>query len=227
MTERDPLAAISLLAEPTRRALYEFVTGRADATGRDDAAGALGISRELAAFHLDRLAAAGLLEHEYRRRSGRGGPGAGRPAKLYRRAERDFAVALPERRYAVAADLFAQALDLLAGGSVVADIARARGAGVGLQARRGAGRPSRRRLASALFGLLRDLGFEPDLDRATGVLSLRNCPFRALAADHRELTCAMNRAWAEGVVAGLGDPGLAAQPVSPQEHCCVLFEPAA
>ncbi|HLO35721.1 MAG TPA: helix-turn-helix domain-containing protein, partial [Candidatus Deferrimicrobium sp.] len=88
-TVDDPIGAVALLAEPTRRALYDLVVASGEPVGRDDAVAALGISRELAAFHLDRLVEAGLLETEYRRRSGRTGPGAGRPAKLYRRAERE------------------------------------------------------------------------------------------------------------------------------------------
>jgi len=97
---------------------------------REDAAGALDMSRELAAFHLDRLVEAGLLEPEYRRRTGRSGPGAGRPATLYRRVSCEVAVSLPPRRYDLAADLMATALDRLADGSgaeVAADVARERG----------------------------------------------------------------------------------------------------
>src|SRR6476661_2344927 len=81
----DAIAAAAVLAEPVRRALYEHVADRDAPVDRDEAAAATGIGRPLAAFHLDRLVAAGLLEVEYRRRSGRTGPGAGRPAKFYRR----------------------------------------------------------------------------------------------------------------------------------------------
>src|SRR5438874_1639871 len=92
------LAALALLDEPTRRRLYEYVSGHSEPVGRDQAAAALGITRELAAFHLDRLVEAGLLDASYRRLSGRQGPGAGRPAKLYLRADRDLSVSFPERR---------------------------------------------------------------------------------------------------------------------------------
>src|SRR3989442_5503090 len=90
----DRLAAVTSLSEPERRSLYEHVAAAGDWVSRDDAADAVGIERGTAAHHLDRLAADGLLEVEYRRLSGRQGPGAGRPAKLYRRARRDFEVAL-------------------------------------------------------------------------------------------------------------------------------------
>src|SRR5439155_1139106 len=113
----DPVRAIAALDEPTRRSLYELVAAGHDEIGRDQAASAVGISRELAAFHLDRLVDAGLLEVGYRRLSGRSGPGAGRPAKLYRRTSRQFEVSLPPRRYEAIADLFAECLEQLGDGA--------------------------------------------------------------------------------------------------------------
>ena len=105
---REPLDDLAALAEPVRRRLYEYVVAQPGAVDRDGAAGGLGIGRPLAAFHLDRLAEAGLLEVEYHRRSGRTGPGAGRPAKFYRRpAGRDIEVSLPPRRYGLVAEIFA------------------------------------------------------------------------------------------------------------------------
>lgn len=224
----DPVKAIALLGEPNRRRVYDYVAGQPDAVGRDQAAAALGISRELAAFHLDRLVGAGLLEAEYRRRNGRTGPGAGRPAKLYRRAEREVTVSLPPRHYDLAADLLATALDRLGDASAaeaVATVARERGMVVGTDARRKAGaRPGRRRLLRGLLDVLRGAGYEPQVDTASGTVSLRNCPYDALASDHRHLTCGMNLAWAEGVVDGLGSPArveLAPEP----GRCCVVFRP--
>src|SRR5690348_17436989 len=97
--EGDPIEAVALLEEPKRRQLYDVVAASPSPVGRDEAAAAAGISRELAAFHLDRMAAAGLLATEYRRLGNRRGPGAGRPAKLYRRADREISVSLPARDY--------------------------------------------------------------------------------------------------------------------------------
>src|SRR5690349_17159553 len=108
-TEVDEVAAVALLDEPPRRAVYDWVSAQHRPVSRDEVAGATGMSRGLAAFHLDRLAAGGLLETEFRRLTGRTGPGAGRPAKLYRRAERDITVSLPDRRYELAAGLLADA----------------------------------------------------------------------------------------------------------------------
>src|SRR5947208_7959455 len=93
----DRLAALAALDDPARRAVFDLVARAGTAVSRDTAAAALGVSRRVAAVHLDRLADQGLLAVEYRRPPGRGGPGAGRPAKLYRRADDEVAVSVPER----------------------------------------------------------------------------------------------------------------------------------
>jgi predicted ArsR family transcriptional regulator len=227
----DPIKVAAVLAEPTRRGLYDIVVARREATGRDEAAAALGISRELAAFHLDRLVDAGLLDTEYRRLTGRTGPGAGRPAKLYRRAGGGIEFSLPQRHYERAAELMATALDRLGaatGLDAVARIARERGRALGADA---AGRPENaapevRGSFGRLLGLLRGAGYEPEIDPA-GDVCLLNCPYDALVQEHRDLTCGMNFAWAEGVVEGLGasDVGVV---LSPEPgRCCVVFHPAA
>lgn len=223
----DSIRAVALLAEPNRQRLYDLVATGRGAVGRDDAAAALGISRELAAFHLDRLAEAGLLETEYRRRGDRTGPGAGRPAKLYRRAAGEIAISLPPRRYELAADLMATALSRLdrrSGPDAVEAVARECGVAVGAAARSTAElQPGRRRLVTALLGILRRSGFEPRVDKADGTVRLGNCPYSDLASEHRDLTCGMNLAWAKGVVDGLGS--FASAQLTPEPgRCCVVFQ---
>jgi predicted ArsR family transcriptional regulator len=220
----DPVRSVALLHEPTRRRLYDLVAMAVDPVGRDDAAAALGISRELAAFHLERLAAAGLLDTEYRRLSGRTGPGAGRPAKLYRRAEGDVVVTLPTRNYAVAADVMAEALEGLGkrGIRAVAPLARERGRAeasqhvLAIDSKAAARQPVRE-----LLDVLRGAGYEPEV-APDGTVVLRNCPYDALARDHRELTCGMSVAWAEGVVDGLASPMRVELAPAPG-RCCVVF----
>ena len=114
----------SSLAEPQRRALYRFVVSHAATpSSKDEAAEAMGVARSVAGFHLDRLVADGLLTTEYRRLTGRQGPGAGRPAKLYRRAAGELSVSLPSRHYDVAAALLAAAItDAIHTGRPVADV---------------------------------------------------------------------------------------------------------
>lgn len=223
----DPVAAIALLDEPRRRALYEYVTSRREPVGRDEAARALGMGRELAAFHLDRLAAAGLLEVEFRRLSGRSGPGAGRPAKLYRRSANEARASFPSRDYARLAELLARAVEVdpdHAAQSAADEAARARGLEEGTQARTKAGaRAGARGLRAGLIELLGEVGYEPTAVTDSAKIRLQNCPYHALVANHRELTCGMNLAWANGVLEGLGDAGLEANLAPEPGYCCVAF----
>jgi predicted ArsR family transcriptional regulator len=229
---RDDLTAIAALEEPNRRRLYELVAGSRAAVGRDEAAHRLGMSREIAAFHLDRLVDAGLLEASYRRLSGRTGPGAGRPAKVYRRVQRDVSVTFPPRHYEAIADLFAEGLSALgqelgpdAVARALAAPARARGRMVGEAAAAVAsevGPADHEHRVSALRSVLDRAGYEPAAD-PSGAIELCNCPYRAVAQEHRDLTCGTNFAWAEGVLDGLGDAALAAEFVPGTERCCVRF----
>src|SRR5258707_15473395 len=118
MTHNSPgLAALSSLDDRVRGRLYEFVSGQAEPVGRDEAAAAAGIGRPLAAYHLDRLVELGLLTASYQRPRGRGGPGAGRPAKMYAPSGREFAVTLPPRGDELAARLLAPAVEADPGGA--------------------------------------------------------------------------------------------------------------
>lgn len=222
----DDIEAIGLLDEPARRAIYDWVVAQHRPVGRDEAASGVGISRALAAFHLDRLARGGLLDTEFRRLTGRTGPGAGRPAKLYRRGDREIAVSLPERRYDVAAKLLAGALEEVTGERPPAALrAAAHGVGeeVGRSARVTAGRrPSRARRRAALIETLAERGYEP-IER-DGRLRLGNCPFDALVDTHRDLVCGMNLALAEGVLDGLGERRASARIDRQPGLCCVAFD---
>jgi predicted ArsR family transcriptional regulator len=218
--QTDDIAAVGLLEEPLRRRLYDWVVGQPEPVGREQAARAVGVKRALATFHLDKLVAAGLLEGGYQRLTGRVGPGAGRPARVYSRAEREFSVSVPERRYHRAASLFASALERLGDGRlppVLTDAARDLGESLGRAATRGG---ERTRLSRALEAG----GYEPITD-AHGTIRLRNCPYDALAEAHRSLVCGTNLALAEGLAAGAGVTEL--RPVlDPQPGlCCVAFVP--
>jgi predicted ArsR family transcriptional regulator len=222
------LAAVSSLDDPVRRSLYEFVSASAEPVGRDAAAAATGIGRPLAAYHLDKLVALGLLSASYRRSAGRGGPGAGRPAKVYARSGNEFAVTVPPREYELAARLLAVAVESDRGAASRAalhDAAQQFGADLGGRSRAAddSGDDDRAEGArQAAADALRGHGFEPSQDD-DGTIRLRNCPFHQLAAEHRELVCGMNLALIEGLVAGLGandlQPALDPQP----GHCCVVI----
>ena len=176
-TTEQGIQDLAVLAEPMRRRLYLHVAAQAEPVSRDEAAAAVGVGRPLAAHHLDRLVEAGLLTAEYQRRTGRSGPGAGRPAKLYRSAPRELSVTLPRRRYEVAADLMATALSQPSGGlETLEDVAHRYGTTLGAEARRRAGpRAGARKRQTALASVLRDSGYQPVVRE--GELRLLNCPF--------------------------------------------------
>jgi len=231
--DRDPISTAAVLSEPVRRALYEYLAGRDEAIDRDEAAAATGSGRPLAAFHLDRLVAAGLLEVEYRRRNGRSGPGAGRPAKFYRLTNGlTVELSLPARRYRLAAEIFADGLDRRSDVPARDDVraaARERGEALGHRAgtdqrprsKRAGARRTRAAARASLVGVLEAEGFGPQDEG--GEIRLRNCPFDILAAEHRGLTCSMNLALLEGLVSGVGDAGLQAVARPVDGSCCVRF----
>src|SRR3954469_6497490 len=214
------VAAVAALAEPTRRRLYEYVVRRPPPVRRDDVAGALGVARPTTAFHLDRLVADGLLDVHYERRSGRTGPGAGRPAKLYRRAESSVAVSLPERHYDLAGELLAAAM-------VEAEQSGERPAAVLDRRAFRRGRELAGQVAGggpeAALQVLEENGFEPR--PADDGIALANCPFHALAQEHTELVCGMNLRLLEGVLDGIPDAGLVATLRPEEGMCCVHLDP--
>ncbi|WP_454778371.1 helix-turn-helix transcriptional regulator [Georgenia muralis] len=216
----EQVAGIGSLAEPARQALYLYVASRPDAVGRDEAAAAVDLPRHTAKFHLDRLVEEGLLEVEFRRLTGRTGPGAGRPSKLYRRSGRHFGVSLPERRYDLAGDVLAEAIDRAVRDDVpvaaaVREAASARGRGLAA-----AGEPATAGDPLARTSeVLARYGYEP---RDTGgAVCLANCPFDRLASEHTALVCAMNLALIGGVIEGLGATSVAAELDPAPGRCCV------
>jgi predicted ArsR family transcriptional regulator len=216
---RTDLASVAPLADPVRRRLYEYVVAQGVPVDRDTAAAGIGIKRPLAAFHLDRLAEAGLLEVEFRRRSGRTGPGAGRPAKFYRRSDREVSLSLPARRYDLAAEIFAEGIEHRPEAVVtVLEVARARGAELAEAASAEDSGPA------TLLGLLREEGYEP-FTEPDGVVRLRNCPFDALVDRHRQLTCSLNLALLEAIAARVGSTHLVPVAQPREGFCCVAFAP--
>ncbi|MGH3260926.1 MAG: helix-turn-helix transcriptional regulator [Trebonia sp.] len=213
----EQAAGIGALADPLRRALYEYVAAQPDAVGREAAAEAVHVPIHTAKFHLDRLCDEGLLAAEYRRLSGKTGPGAGRPAKLYRRADRQFAVSLPERHYELAAHILATAVQRAAGGAELASALREAAYNEGHQfgTQTCAAGPELDRLAKALA----TQGFEPRV--AGRVLVLANCPFDALAKEHTSLVCGLNQWYVQGTADGLGCRAVRADLAPAPGQCCI------
>ena len=221
--DSDALAAVAALAEPVRRDLYAYVRREARGVTRDEAAAHVGISRSLAAFHLDKLVAAGLLDARTADDAGRR---IGRPPKTYRLSELEVHVSIPARHYELAAELLVRAM--VTGereGTPPADAlmseARHGGQEVGSRAReqlrRGPVGPER--ALSLAEDVAAESGFEPvRTDRRH--VRLRNCPYQRLAQHSRELICTMNAEFFSGVVDGIG--GRVRVTLTPWEgHCCV------
>jgi predicted ArsR family transcriptional regulator len=190
------VAAVTALDDPVRRALLDLVSRSDTAVSRDKAAETLGLTRRAAAFHLDRLADEGLLTVEFRRLTGRSGPGAGRPSKLYRRAADEVAVTIPERRYDLAGELLAAAVEASTRSGEPARDALMR---LATDAGRGMGAAS-----GALVNVLEDNGFEPRPDGDGGIV-LGNCPFHRLAQRHTDIVCHLNLELLRGAAEGADD----------------------
>ena len=209
------LGALAALGEPARRALYTYVAAQDRPVSRDEAADATGMKRATAAFHLERLAEDGLLDVGFARLSGRTGPGAGRTAKLYSRAHRQIDVSLPPRRYAVAGDILACAVEE----------AQRRSVPIGEAVTQVAEQTGRQMAAGSagLADMLASLGYEPR-DAGLGETQLANCPFHELAVRHRELVCTLNLHLLRAALAELGAPAQAR--LDPAEgRCCVTIIP--
>ncbi len=216
------LEAMAALREPNRRRLYQYVERQPRAVSRDEAAEAVGVSRALAAFHLDKLVGLGLLKAEYRRLSGRSGPGAGRTSKLYRRSRHQFALSLPHRNHELLARLLAESSDSRARISPDAEPARAYGRSLGRRARkRIRGDPEPARLLECVEAVLESLGFEP-YRASPSEVRLHNCPFDPLSRLYTPLVCGVGQAVISGVVQGVGADLLRVSRDEQPERCCGL-----
>lgn len=220
-TDDTQWESVQLLTEPTRRTIYDVVRTARHPMTREEVATAAGVSKSLAAFHLDLLAERGLLEVDYARPPGRSGPGAGRPAKRYRAVPVEFDVSVPRRRYDVAARVLARAVAEAGTGSAAdraLDVARDEGEQLG-RLRRPARRLSADRSLEVATETLQELGYEPE--REGGCVRLRNCPFHAIVDVAPALVCGLNDALIDGILNGLGSSGVSAALDGAPPDCCV------
>lgn len=224
------IAGIAALDHPLRRDLYRLLADRE--LTRDDAAAALDVARSVAAFHLDKLVEAGVVAVRFERTSGRTGPGAGRPSKLYRLADEELAASIPERHYDLAGSLLAAAVaESTRTGRPVRDCLREAAGAAGRRlgdeaseaaaiARRG---DERRR---AVMDVLARHGYEPELARRKEI-ALANCPFHRLAEQERDLVCGMNLDFLGGLLEGIGpSDDLTARLDPAPGYCCVRIASA-
>lgn len=212
---------LGALADPVRRRLYRFVASQPDAVSRDQAADGVDLPRHTAKFHLDRLVEEGLLVPEFRRLTGRSGPGAGRPAKLYRRSHAEVSVSLPVRRYDLAGQLLAEALQRTLDGTPVREAT----AGAVRRAARAVVAsypPSARKPLRRLVQVLGELGYEPREE--DGAVALGNCPFARLVEEHQPLVCGLNRDFVSTLASDLGCDGRVVPATPEGPGCCVRVE---
>jgi len=204
--------AVVALADGSRRALYEHVRRADHAVSREEASEAVGISRALAGFHLDKLVEAGLLRARHEAPSDRP-RGRGRSPKVYEPTSAGVAVTIPERRYELIAEILADAVATSPADAerTALRLARRHGLQIGARLPHGGG---------DLVGALDLLGFEPRQD-AAGNVRLHNCPFHALAVRHTELVCGINHALVTGIIEGLGNAGVEARLAPRTGACCV------
>lgn len=219
------VSGVAALADPTRRELFRYVVAQGDAVSRDQAAAGVEVPRHTAKFHLDRLVEEGLLDTEFKRLTGRRGPGAGRPTKLYRRSARELSVTVPQRHYDLAGHLLATAIEASPADRMTAVEALRRAAAetgriLGNQARQDAGpRAGRTKATDAVCATLTAHGYAPR--RQDDTVTLANCPFDALARDHRDLICGMNLALLDAMVDRGTDARVTAQLDPADGRCCV------
>ncbi len=222
----DAIESVSVLGEESRRRMFAFIRRAGHPVTRDEAAASIGISRKLAAFHLDKLVDAGLLRARY------GSPGmqrrVGRQPKVYEPTDAQIAVTIPERRHELLADL------LLAGVLGQTDEQSAADAATRAAAERGRqlGQQERERSRPGRLGTERGLtlcermldayGYEPIRESPTEV-RLRNCPFHPLAAKATDLVCGLNHAFLDGYLAGLDTTAVQAVLDPRPDQCCVVL----
>ena len=219
----DRVASIGALGDPLRRDLYLYVCAKPYAVSRDEAADALGVPVHKAKFHLDRLESEGLLTTEFARLTGRSGPGAGRPAKLYRRAPADISVSLPGREYEIAGQLLAAAVATSARtGESPIEALHEEAARQGRQWALAAMAEGRDATPLELAErTLAQHGYEPREDEQRVILA--NCPFHSLAESHTELVCGMNLALVQALVDEVGPDAVECRLEPDEQRCCVVL----
>jgi predicted ArsR family transcriptional regulator len=205
--------------------MYVFIRRQGKPVSRDEAADHVGISRKLAAFHLDKLVERGLLTAHYARLPGRSGPGAGRSSKLYEPSDLEVDVSLPERRYDIVGEIMVETLSSDSGDpprEVARRIAFEKGEAVGseIRDRMRLRPPGSERTLSIAEETLSEYGYEPFRD-GSGTVSLRNCPFHTLARQAPDLVCGLNREFIDGLLRGLGNDSVDAALEPTPGECCV------
>lgn len=224
MTADPAIKAIAALDDDLRWGMYEFIRAARRPVTRDEAAAAVGISRKLAAFHLDKLVEAGVLRARYQPVDGV--RRVGRAPKVYEPSTLDIQVSLPRRHHDMLAEILMDAIVSEDPGESARDaawrVARDRGERIGAAERERArpGRLGAERALTLASKLLAERGFEPERE-SPACMRLRNCPFHPLTDRAPKLVCGLNHAFITGMVAGLQASTVSAVLDPRAGECCV------
>jgi predicted ArsR family transcriptional regulator len=210
----ETVIRLCVLDDPARRAAYLAVRTAGRPITRAEVADEVGISAKLAAFHLEKLLSEGFLEATYERDEK--SVGVGHPAKRYRPTGLELEVSIPPRRYDLAAEILAEALEADSPDPPLESLTE-----VAAEYGRQVGRRTRARNGSnRLLTALNVIGYEPA--RSGDEVVLRNCPFRHVAQARPEIICQMNLAFVAGVLTGTQSRSLHAVLSPSAERCCVV-----
>ena len=224
VTSDPAIRAVAALDDDLRRGMYAFIRTARRPVTRDEAAAAVGISRKLAAFHLDKLVDAGVLQADYQATGVRR---VGRAPKVYRPADADIRVSLPPRRHDLLAEILLDAAtsDEPDKHAAITKAAYDRGHDTGAEERRRArpGRLGTERALTIVATAMRDHGFDP-VRESTDALRLHTCPFHPMVAKAPELVCGLNHAFVSGLLDGLDAPTVTAELAPRAGECCVALQ---
>ncbi|MGH3780649.1 MAG: helix-turn-helix transcriptional regulator [Pseudonocardiaceae bacterium] len=218
------LMAVAALSDELRRQMYGYIRRARHPVSREEAAKSVGISRKLAAFHLDKLLEVGLLRAHYEPVGGI--RKVGRAPKLYEPTDTGLRIIIPAREYDLLADILIDALltedQDKTGREAALQVARHRGAELGAAEleRVRPGRLGAERALTLATAALSRYGFEPDRATPT-LLRLRNCPFHPLAGKAPQLICGINHAFLSGFLDALGASTVTAVLAPRAGECCV------
>jgi predicted ArsR family transcriptional regulator len=190
----DHLAAVG---DPDLRDALLFARSHARPVTADELAEARNLHRNVARSRLERLADAGLLSADYERRTGRTGPGAGRPAKTYSVVPQVTSIAFQDQNESLAG-LLVDALAARGGAEPLRE--------VGVEFGRELARSARLRPAKTtktgferVCAAVRRLGYQASLesvDDAGAVIATPTCPLRPLVRARQEAVAIDRGMWA-------------------------------
>ena len=212
--------ALEAVGTPELRQALLFVRSRRQPVSPDELAELQSVHRNVARRRLDRLADAGLLVSGFERRTGRTGPGAGRPAKIYSAAPETAAIEFPARHYDDLVGLLVEALPERSRPKRLRDVGAALAARLLHGSRLVPARDLRRGL-ERVCEALGALGFHASVesvDDDVAVITTATCPLRPLVVSRHDATEIDRGLWRGLVEAALERRG-AGEVSCETQHC--------